>query len=220
VFFTVAGTHGTGKSHFMTLFTEALGIKVQTEKVGRSKPESHFSDDDRCVLLAKYGRRDDGILTGGMDGTGTQQRRYDMIAGQWMNPERQLVIAESHMIWYFKSIWNPLAENVIPDHPRKILAIHLEVPIEEIKKRWEKRSKGKPFDAKRESHLLQKRNGAEKFIRNLKSHPVLAPHSTVLRLPHITEDDSTAAVAIAIQHIKDANGWELNKKGDQYEWAR
>jgi hypothetical protein len=219
MFVTFLGTHASGKSAFTGVFAKCLGIDIVTEKQEgqRKKPKVHTDDTGKCVLVGAYGQREDGVYTGGLDGAGTQLNRYQMVKEQWLNPRRKVIIAESHMIWYWESFWDKIRDELMPKMERKILLLFLEVPMEELIRRWQLRSGGKEFTENRQHHLELKANKSEKLPRELQEDPVLGPCVVYNRMPHVDAKDMDIALSWAINEICKHHGWSL---GNDLTWKK
>ncbi len=217
MFITFLGTHASGKSAFTGMLSRCLDIDIVTKRQGRKKPKLHLDEEGKCALIGGYGQRDDGIYTGGLDGAGTQQNRFDMVAEQWLNKDRKVVIAESHMIWYWESFWDRIRDELLPKVERDIVLLFLDVPMEELIRRWKTRSKGKEFTEKRRHHLEMKANKSERLPKEIEEDEVLREHTVYKKMPHVTKKDMDNALVWLLQIICEFNDWYIK---DDLTWKK
>lgn len=219
MFITFLGTHASGKSAFTGMFARCLDINIITKKRKgeRKKPKVHTDDEGKCVLVGGYGQRDDNVYTGGLDGAGTQQNRFDMVAEQWLDPNREIIIAESHMIWYWESFWDRVRDELLPKVQRDIILLFLDVPMDELIRRWESRSKGKEFTEKRRHHLEMKARKSERLPEEVCEDEVLKDCTYYKRLPHVDQKDMDAAVHWLLTVICELKEWSIN---EDFTWNK
>lgn len=219
MFITFLGTHASGKSAFTGVFARCLGIDIIAKKRPgeRKKPKVHTDKEGKCVLVGGYGQREDGVYTGGLDGAGTQQNRFEMVAEQWLNPKREIIIAESHMIWYWESFWDKVRDELIPQKERDIVLLFLDVPMEELIRRWETRSKGKKFTEKRQHHLEMKARKSDRLPEEISEEEVLKDYTVYNKMPHVNQKDMDAALHWLLTIVCEFKGWSIQ---DDLTWKK
>jgi len=202
MFITCLGGFGSGKTAVATSIASGLGIDLNTTMIGRTYGLS-ASDCGRYVALGNYRPRGDGSYTGGMDSMSGQEERFAFLESEWLKDSREIIIAESHMISYWKSFWKRIRDELLPKRKRSLLVLFLYVSENIVADRWKYRSSRKQFSI---NNYRSKSRSAELLLERISSDRRLRKYLICKKFRNNDEKDISKIIKFTSKKISKVKG--------------
>jgi hypothetical protein len=198
MFITFLGTFASGKSLAAVAVAKSLGLDPDSGLIG-SQNRQQEDRTGRIVTLGRYKPRGDGSYTGGMDNLKSQSSRWELLKAHWLDPDKKVIIGESHMLLAWESVWLRIRDELLPKRKRKIVVAVLSISPKQAKLRWEHRS-GRVFKDTQKHGLEGKANRALTLAKILEKDPKFRKCLHLKYFDNNRTDDFKSVVKWVLKH--------------------